>query len=59
MTITKKNYITLKQAALSAADNLQEILKAIEQTEKAAADHNEKMVAYILEKRKDNKNYCR
>lgn len=59
MTITKKNYITLKQAALNAADNLQEVLKAIQQTEQAAADHNEKMVAYITEKRKNNKNYCR
>ena len=59
MTITKKNYITLKAAALEAADNLQEVLKAIQETEKAAADHNEKMVAYITEKRKNNKNYCR
>lgn len=59
MTITKKNYITLKQAALNAADNLQEILKAIEQTEKAENDHNKKMVAYITEKRRNDKNYCR
>lgn len=59
MTITKKNYITLKQAALNAADKLQEVLKAIEQTEKAENDHNQKMVAYITEKRRNNKNYCR
>lgn len=59
MTITKKNYITLKQAALNAADNLQEILKAIEQTEKAENDHNKKMVAYITDKRKKDRNFCR
>lgn len=59
MTITKKNYITLKAAAVKAADNLQEVLKAIQETEQAAADHNEKMVEYITEKRKNNKNYCR
>lgn len=59
MTITKSNYIILKQAALNAAENLQEILKAIEQTEKAENDHNKKMVAYITEKRRNNRNYCR
>lgn len=59
MTITKKNYITLKAAAVKAADNLQEVLKAINETEQAAADHNKKMIEYITEKRKNNKNYCR
>lgn len=59
MTITKKNFLTLKAAALQAADSLQEVLKAIQETEQAAADHNGKMVAYITEKRKNNKNYCR
>jgi len=59
MTITKKNYITLKAAAVKAADNLQEVLKAIQETEQAAADHNKKMIEYITEKRKNNKNYCR
>lgn len=59
MTITKKNYLTLKAAAVKAADNLQEVLKAINETEQAAADHNKKMIEYITEKRKNNKNYCR
>lgn len=59
MTITKKNYIILKQAALNAADNLQEILKAIQETEQAAADHNARMVAYITDKRKKDHNFCR
>lgn len=59
MTITKKNYIILKQAALNAADNLQEILKAIQDTEKAAEIASKKTSLYILEKRKQNKNYCR
>lgn len=59
MTITKKNYITLKAAAVKAADNLQEVLKAINETEQAAADHNKKMIEYITAKRKNNKNYCR
>ena len=59
MTITKKNYLTLKAAAVKAADNLQEVLKAIQETEQAAADHNKKMIEYITEKRKNNKNYCR
>ncbi len=59
MTITKKNYITLKAAAVKAADNLQEVLKAINETEQATADHNKKMIEYITEKRKNNKNYCR
>ena len=59
MTITKKNYLTLKAAAVKAADNLQEVLKAIQETEQAAADHNKKMIEYITEKRKNNKKYCR
>ena len=59
MTITKKNYNTLKAAALEAADNLPEVLKAIQETEQAAADHNKKMTEYITERRKKNKNYCR
>lgn len=59
MTITKKNYIILKQAALNAADNLQEILKAIQDTEKAAEIASKKTSQYILEKRKTDKNYCR
>lgn len=59
MTITKKNFLTLKAAALQAADSLQEVLKAIQETETAAADHNARMVAYITDKRKKDRNYCR
>jgi len=64
MNITKSNFEILKNAALYAAEIKKEIFLdrvkiAIETTEKAAADHNEKMVAYITEKRKSNKNYCR
>lgn len=59
MTITKNNFMILRAAALQAAENNTQILKAIQETEQAAADHNEKMVAYITEKRKNNKNYCR
>jgi len=64
MIITKSNFEILKNAALYAAEIEKDIFGdrvkiAIETTEKAAADHNEKMVAYITEKRKNNKNYCR
>lgn len=58
MTITKENYNILKAAALlSGADTL--ILKAITETETAEKEHNKKMIAYITEKRRNNKNYCR
>ena len=57
MTITKKDYITLKTAALQAP--APEVIQAIEHIEKAVADHNARMVAYITEKRRNNKNYCR
>lgn len=63
MIITKTNYQILKNAALYAAEKepifADSVKIAIETTEKAAADHNEKMVAYIMEKRKTDKNYCR
>lgn len=64
MTITKSNFEILKNAALYAAEIEKEIFGdrvkiAIELTEQAAADHNEKMVAYITERRKKNRNYCR
>ena len=63
MNITKSNFEILKNAALYAAEKepifLGSVKIAIETTEQAAADHNEKMVAYITEKRKNNKNYCR
>jgi len=58
MTITRKNFTILKNAALQA-ENTKEVNQAIQETEKAAAAHNGKMVAYITEKRKNNKNYCR
>lgn len=58
MTITKANFELLKRAALTAAPSL-EVKKAIEETETAEKKHNEKMIAYITEKRKSNKNYCR
>ena len=63
MNITKTSYEALKNAALYAAEKepvfADSVKIAIEVTEQAAADHNKKMCAYILEKRKDNKNYCR
>lgn len=63
MTITKTNYKVLKNAALYAAKNepifADSVNIAIETTEQAAADHNKKVSAYILEKRKNNKYYCR
>ena len=58
MTITKNNFEILKRAALQAAPSL-EVAKAIEETEKAAAAASAKAAAYITEKRKTNKNYCR
>jgi hypothetical protein len=64
MTITKSNYLILKNAALYASEIEKEIFldrvkNAIETTETAAADASAKTTAYILEKRKTNKNYCR
>ena len=59
MIITRKNFDILKAAILSGPEVFPAALTAINETEKAAADHNKKMSAYILEKRKDNKNYCR
>lgn len=63
MTITKTNYLALKNAALYATEKepifAGSVKLAIELTEETAVDHNEKMVAYITEKRKNNKNYCR
>lgn len=64
MVITKSNFEILKNAALYAAEIEKKIFGdrvkiAIETTEQAAADHNEKMVAYITERRKKNRNYCR
>lgn len=58
MTITRKNFDILKKAVLSAAYSL-EVLKAIEETENASKAHNKKMGAYIAERRRIDKNYCR
>lgn len=59
MNITKANFEILKNTILSGPEVFPAALAAINETEKAAADHNKKMVAYITEKRKNNKNYCR
>jgi len=57
MTISKSNYLILKLAALQVGTK--EVNQAIEQTEKAEKERSLKTSAYILEKRKTNKNYCR
>ena len=64
MTITKTNFEILKAAALYAAEIEKEIFLdrvkiAIETTETAAQEANAKTTAYILERRKKDKNYCR
>jgi len=59
MTITKNNFMILRAAALQAAENNTQILKAIQETETAAEIASKKTSQYILEKRKQNKNYCR
>ena len=58
MTITKANFEILKNAVLRSAPSGLE-LKAIEETENARKQASEKATAYILEKRKTDKNYCR
>lgn len=58
MIITRNNFETLKAAALNAAGDHKNILKAIQETETAAAAASAKAAAYITEKRKTNKNYC-
>lgn len=57
MTISKNNYIIIKNAAL-LSENL-EVIKAIEQTERAEKERSLKTSAYIMERRKQDKNYCR
>ena len=64
MIITKTNFEILKNAALYAAEIEKDIFFdrvkiAIETTETAAAAASAKAAAYITEKRKTNKNYCR
>lgn len=49
----------LRAAALQAAENNTQILRAIQETEAAAEIASKKTSQYILEKRKTNKNYCR
>ena len=49
----------MKQAATAGGFIYPGALQAIAETEKAAEDANRKTAAYILEKRKTNKNYCR
>ena len=58
MTITRKNFTILKNAALQA-ENTKEVNQAIQETEKAAETASKKTSLYILEKRKTDKNYCR
>ena len=58
MTITRKNFDILKKAALNAANSL-EVMQAIEETENASKAANKKMIQYITERRKLDKNYCR
>lgn len=59
MTIKRKDFDIIKAAVLSGPDIPPAAVKAIQDTEKAAADHNKKMIEYITEKRKENKNFCR
>ncbi len=59
MTISKNNFLILKSAALKAAENDIQVIKAIEETEKAAEIASKKTSQYILEKRKTDKYYCR
>lgn len=59
MIITKNNFEILKAVAVKAAGDQLQIIKAINETETAAIEASKKATAYILEKRKQNKNYCR
>lgn len=64
MIITRTNFEILKNAALYAAEIEKDIFLdrvkiAIETTETAAQEASKKTSAYILEKRKKDKNYCR
>lgn len=59
MEIKKAEYTTLKAAALKAAENLQEIAAICAGIEARADAASQKAAAYITEKRKNNKFYCR
>ena len=56
MTITKQDYDIIKRAALMTAPDLSPTFNRIEEKEK---ERSAKTSAYILEKRKINKFYCR
>lgn len=59
MKISKANFEIIKAAALSGGVNAEAVKEAIRLTEEAEKTHNKRMVEYITEKRKANKNYCR
>lgn len=58
MTITKNNFEILKAAALLSGER-PDVKKAIAETERAAEMASKKTSAYIMERRKQDKNYCR
>lgn len=55
MTITKSEFLVLKQAA----GKLPELNHIVSNIENRSTEQNKKNTAYILEKRKTNKYYCR
>lgn len=57
MTITRKNFNILKEAAQKV--NTMLVNQAIFETEQAAEQASKKTSAYIMERRKKDKNYCR
>lgn len=59
MIISRKNFDILKSIVLNMPELYPAAVSAIKETEKAAEEANRKNAAYILEKRKTNKNYCR
>lgn len=59
MIINKNEYITLKTAALKNADNIQEINVILLSIENRSKEASKKTTQYIMERRKQDKNYCR
>lgn len=59
MTITKNEFNILNQAAAKAADIFPELTAICTNIENRSKEQNKKNSAYIMEKRKSNKNYCR
>lgn len=57
MTITRKNFNILKEAAQKV--NTMLVNQAIFETEQAAEMASKKTSLYIMERRKQDKNYCR